>query len=207
MDLTFSYAIARVQDSPKYPGMFKAAFGSDIITTTNFLKAISQFLLTLVSANSRYDKYIRKENGGDLTSDEISGLSIFQQKCASCHSTDLFTDGSYRNNGLPISKGINDQGRYATTFNEDDRLKFKVPSLRNVEKTLPYMHDGRFANLDQVLDHYKSGVTNSSTLDSTLKINGQLGINLTTIEKRQIIAFLLTLTDDTFIANRAFGAD
>ena len=105
------------------------------VTTARFLKAISQFVLTLVSADSRYDKYVRKEAGGNLTTDELAGLALFQQKCSTCHATDLFTDRSYRNNGLPVG-AINDQGRYVITLNEADRLKFKVPSLRNVEKTL-----------------------------------------------------------------------
>ncbi|UFH53903.1 cytochrome-c peroxidase [Spirosoma sp. KNUC1025] len=206
MDLKFSDALSRVQKSPKYPALFKAAFGSDTVTTARFLKAISQFLLTLVSADSRYDKYVRKEAGGDLTSDEVAGLTVFQQKCATCHATDLFTDRSYRNNGLPVA-AINDQGRYKITLNEADRLKFKVPSLRNVERTFPYMHDGRFTTLEQVIDHYRSGVNDSPTLDPALKLNGQLGIALTDTEKKQVIAFLKTLSDDTFINNRAFSAN
>lgn len=139
-----------------------------------------------------------------MTSDELAGLSVFKQKCASCHATDLFTDHSYRNNGLPAS-GINDQGRYTITLNEADRLKFKVPSLRNVENTFPYMHDGRFTTLDQVLNHYASGVKDGPTLDPALKMNGQLGIALTDTEKKQVISFLKTLTDNTFMTNRAFG--
>lgn len=204
MDLKFSDAISRVQKNPKYPALFKSAFGSDTVTTARFLKAISQFLLTLVSADSRYDKYARKEAGGTLTTDEVAGLTLFQQKCATCHATDLFTDRSYRNNGLPAA-GINDQGRYTITLNEADRLKFKVPSLRNVEYTFPYMHDGRFASLEQVLTHYTSGVKDSPSLDPALKANGQLGIALTDTEKKQVIAFLKTLSDNTFINNRAFS--
>lgn len=206
MDLKFSEALSRVQKSPKYPPLFKAAFGSDTVTTARFLKAISQFVLTLVSADSRYDKYVRKETGGELTTDELAGLSLFQQKCATCHATDLFTDRSYRNNGLPAGV-INDQGRYTITLAETDRLKFKVPSLRNVEKTFPYMHDGRFATLDQVLEHYRTGVKDSPTLDPLLKANGKLGIALADTEKRQLIAFLRTLTDNTFLTNRAFSAN
>ncbi|WP_080058514.1 cytochrome-c peroxidase [Spirosoma aerolatum] len=204
MDLKFSEALSRVQKNPKYPPLFQAAFGSDTVTTARFLKAISQFLLTLVSADSRYDKYVRKEAGGDLTSDELAGLTLFQQKCATCHATDLFTDKSYRNNGLQVSS-INDQGRYRITLNEADRLKFKVPSLRNVEKTFPYMHDGRFATLDQVIEHYRTGVQDSPTLDPALKANGQLGVSLTDAQKNQLVAFLKTLTDNTFISNRAFS--
>ncbi|GAB4026839.1 cytochrome-c peroxidase [Spirosoma koreense] len=204
MDLKFSDALSRVQKSPKYPAMFKAAFGSDTVTTARFLKAISQFMLTLVSADSRYDKYVRKEAGGDLTADELAGLNLFQQKCTTCHATDLFTDRSFRNNGLPVS-AINDQGRYTITLNEADRLKFKVPSLRNVERTFPYMHDGRFATLEQVIDHYRSGIKDSPTLDPALKANGQLGFLMTDTEKKQVIAFLKTLSDDAFINNRAFS--
>lgn len=206
MDLKFSDALSRLQKSPKYPAMFKAAFGSDTVTTARFLKAISQFLLTLVSADSRYDKYVRKEAGGELTTDESAGLSLFQQNCATCHATDLFTDRSYRNNGLPAGT-INDQGRYIITLNEADRLKFKVPSLRNVERTFPYMHDGRFTTLEQVLNHYTAGVKDSPTLDPALKTNGQPGFTLTDTEKKQVIAFLKTLTDATFINNRAFSAN
>ena len=163
-------------------------------------------MLTLVSADSRYDKYVRKENGGELNPDELAGLSLFQQKCAACHATDLFTDKSYRNNGLLIS-AINDVGRSKITLNEADRLKFKVPSLRNVERTFPYMHDGRFAALEQVLNQYTDGVTDSPTLDPLLKTGnaGKPGIALTATEKKQVIAFLRTLTDDTFINNRALG--
>lgn len=204
MDLKLATALSRVQQSPKYPSMFKAAFGSDTVTTARFLKAISQFVLTLVSADSRYDKYVRKEAGGELTTDELAGLTLFSQKCAGCHATDLFTDRSYRNNGLPVGS-INDQGRFVITQNEADRLKFKVPSLRNVERTLPYMHDGRFLTLEQVLNHYTTGVKDSPTLDPAMKANGKLGIALTDTEKKQVIAFLRTLTDDSFINNRTFA--
>ena len=171
MDLKFSEALSRLQKSPKYPPLFKAAFDSDTVTTARFLKAISQFLLTLVSADSRYDKYVRKESGGDLTADELAGLSLFQKKCAGCHATDLFTDYTFRNNGLPANS-INDQGRYAITQHEADRYKFKVPSLRNLNKTYPYMHDGRFTTLDQVLEHYRYGIVDSPTLDPLLKLDG-----------------------------------
>ncbi len=206
MDMVFADALNRVQKNPSYPALFKAAFGSDTVTTARFLKAISQFMLTLVSADSRYDKHVRKESGGDLSADELAGLALFQQHCTACHATDLFTDKSYRNNGLPVGP-IRDQGRYTITLNEADRLAFRVPSLRNVEKTVPYMHDGRFATLEQVIDHYRSGVVSSPTLDPLLKQNGRLGIALTDTEKKQVVAFLKTLTDNTFINNRAFSAN
>ncbi|WP_293688761.1 MULTISPECIES: cytochrome c peroxidase [unclassified Spirosoma] len=204
MDMAFPEVLARVQRSPKYPGMFKAAFGSDTVTADRFFKAFSQFVLTLVSADSRYDKYVRQEPGGSLTADEVAGLSLFRQNCSTCHTTDLFTDHSYRNNGLAVSS-INDQGRYLITGQQKDRLTFKVPSLRNVERTFPYMHDGRFSTLEQVMNHYASGVTNSPTLDESLIRNGQLGIPMTEVEKKQIISFLKTLTDTAFLTNRTLS--
>lgn len=206
MDMKFADVLSRVQKSTRYPAMFQAAFGSDTVTTARFLKAVSQFLLTLVSADSRYDKYVRKENGGELNPDELAGLNLFQQKCSACHATDLFTDKSYRNNGLTVT-AINDLGRSKITLHEADQLKFKVPSLRNVERTFPYMHDGRFTTLEQVLNHYTDRVADSPTLDPLLKTGnaGKPGIALTATEKKQVIAFLKTLTDDTFINNRALG--
>ncbi|MGM9507927.1 cytochrome-c peroxidase [Larkinella sp. GY13] len=193
----------KVRRSSSYPARFKEAFGTEQITQENFLKALSQFMLTMVSANSRYDKYVRKEPGGDLSADELAGLSLFKQQCSGCHQGELFTDQGYHNNGLPVSE-INDQGRFEVTKKETDRLKFLVPSLRNIERSLPYMHDGRFWSLEQVLDHYSQGVKDSPTLDSRLKTGGVLGIALSEPEKKQIIAFLKTLTDQQFITDRQF---
>jgi cytochrome c peroxidase len=136
-----------------------------------------------------------------LTADEKTGLTLFKQKCSSCHSGELFTDYSYRNNGLPPIK-IDDQGRYGITKNESDRYKFKVPSLRNVGLTAPYMHDGRFTTLDQVLTHYTDNMQSMATLDETFKLpNGKVGIVLTAAEKQSIILFLRTLSDTQFTTN------
>lgn len=194
-----------------YPKMFKAAFGNDSITADRMMKALSQFMMTMVSATSRYD-YFLKGDASALTAQEKDGLSIFKQKCASCHAGELFTDQKFRNNGL-IPNRINDQGRYAITLNDSDRLKFKVPSLRNVGLTAPYMHDGRFTTLEQVLDHYandkpgsKDSMYVSPTLDPLLNISGQKrGISLTIAEKQSIIAFLKTLNDDDFIKDKRFS--
>ena len=130
---------------------------------------------------------------------------LFNQKCASCHTSDLFTDNSFRNNGLPINPQINDKGRFMITQNEQDQYKFKVPSLRNIEKTEPYMHDGRFSTLEAVLNHYQNGVVHMTTLDPILNVNGNLGIPLTTAEKSKIIAFLKTLTDNQFLTDPRFA--
>lgn len=183
-----------------YPLLFEKAFGTKEITTANFLKALSQFQLMCISADSRYDKHIRNESTekNKLTSQELKGLELFNQNCANCHATELFTDQTFRNNGLPIGNP-NDKGRFLITQIEEDKFKFKVPSLRNVEATRPYMHDGRFRNLEAVLDHYTDGIVDSETLDPILKEN--LKIELTEEEKKDIIAFLKTLTDEEFLNN------
>lgn len=200
MDETLSNVLDKLRNHKTYPKLFEKAFGSPEITTDRFLKALSQFQLMCISADSKYDKYVRKE-GVTLTSDELAGLEIFQQKCASCHKGELFTDLNYRNNGLPIGN-INDTGRHRITLNEEDKYKYKVPSLRNVAETNPYMHDGRFRNLEAVLDFYSNNVTDSPTLDPLLQQNGRLGIALTATEKTQMIAFLKTLTDEAFLKKK-----
>ena len=131
---------------------------------------------------------------------------LFEAKCASCHSGSLFTDQSYRNNGLSIDPEYNDMGRALVSGKTEDERKFRVPTLRNVELTLPYMHDGRFGTLEQVLDFYSSGVTDSPTLDPILKQeNGTLGIPLDATEKAQLLAFLKTLSDNDFAQDRRFA--
>ena len=185
--------------------LFKQAFDGGEINSENMLKALGQFMALLVSSNSKFDKYRRNESGGTMTADELDGYAIFNQKCASCHATDLFTDNSFRNNGLAINPLVNDIGRFRVTQLESDKYKFKVPSLRNIEKTAPYMHDGRFYTLEAVLDHYSSGVVNTQNLDESLNNNGTLGIPLTQTEKAKIIAFLKTLTDNEFLTNPKFA--
>ncbi len=203
MDEKTGAVLEKLRQSPRYPAMFKRAYGSEEITSAKFLKALSQFMLTLVSADSRYDQFVRNE-GGTLTPDESAGLTIFKQKCASCHTGELFTDRSYRNNGLTI-QGAMDEGRYRITEQETDRYRFRVPSLRNVAVTGPYMHDGRFYTLEAVLDHYAEGVQGTPNLDPLLNKEGKRGIALSTDERRQIVAFLKTLTDDTFLKDKRFS--
>lgn len=208
MDAKPEDILKAVQADGTYPGMFKAAFGSEQVTSERFLKALSQFMLTLVSGTSRYDKYIRKE-GETLTEQELSGLTIFKARCATCHAGELFTDQSFRNNGLPVLAGVKteDLGRYRVSARPEDKNKFRVPSLRNVAVTLPYMHDGRFQTLEQVLNHYATGVTDNPALDPSLKAGGRTGIPLSRQEQRDLIAFLQTLTDFEFIGNRRFQPD
>ncbi|MFN8355194.1 MAG: cytochrome c peroxidase [Spirosomataceae bacterium] len=203
MDEKTGKVLEKLRKTENYPVLFKKAFGTSEITGARFLQALSQFMLTLVSANSNYDKYVRNE-GVTFSEDEKQGLALFQQKCASCHTGTLFTDHSYRNNGLTI-QGSMDVGRFRITENPTDKYKFKVPSLRNVAVTKPYMHDGRFYTLDDVLNHYAEGVQATPNLDPLLIQNGRRGIPLTEVEKRQIIAFLNTLTDQEFLTNKRFA--
>ena len=179
-------------------------FENGEVNTDNMLKAISQFLVMMVSADSKYDKILKNE-GSQFTAEEETGKVLFDQKCATCHAGVLFTDQSYRNNGLPIDPEYDDEGRSRVTGLQADKYKFKVPSLRNIQITYPYMHDGRFQTLAQVLDHYDSGMVVTENLDPVFQQNENLGISLTEDEKQKIIAFLETLTDDNFLLDDRFA--
>ena len=192
---------------PDYVKRFKRVFDTDI-RSANVVKALAQFERTLVSGNSRYDQYIRKEPGISLTDEELAGLNLVNAKCRNCHSGELFTDNGYHNNGIDsdFSSTEHDglfQGRSRVSFNPLDLGKFKTPTLRNVILTAPYMHDGRFANIDQVLEHYNNNIRTSPTLDVLLyQNNGKVGVPMSATEKSAIVSFLKTLTDNTFIANK-----
>ncbi len=203
MDEKMDNVVRKLKASKSYRNMFNAAFGIDTISSQYILQAFAQFMNGMISANSKYDKYIRKE-GVQLSNDEKAGLQIFTQKCSSCHPTPLFTDDSFRNNGLS-NNNPSDRGREEITLNPKDRGKFKVPSLRNVALTGPYMHDGRFETLEEVLDHYSNGVKQSTTLDTVLNKKTKIGIALTNLEKKKLIAFLNTLTDYTLINDKKFS--
>lgn len=188
-----------------YADLFAKAFPQQEISTETMLKALSQFMVLMVSSNSRFDKFRRNESGGMLSTDELAGYQLFQNKCASCHATDLQTDNSFRNNGLAVNPLVNDTGRFRVTERASDKYKFRVPSLRNIEKTAPYMHDGRFRTLEGVLEHYRSGVIKSETLDPLLNQNSQLGIPMSDVEKTRIISFLKTLTDEQYLKDKRFA--
>lgn len=188
-----------------YPKLFKEAFGTEEINSECIMKALSQFMLTMVSATSQYDFYLMGDKSA-LNAREKEGMLLFQKNCAGCHEGVLFTDQSFRNNGL-VPMRINDQGRYQITGKQEDRYKFKVPSLRNVGVTAPYMHDGRYHSLEEVLRHYNDSVAllkkmesdAAQTLDPLLDSPGRPGIPLTASEQEAIIAFLHTLTDEIFL--------
>ena len=198
---TLEGVVEKLQRHPQYPAQFKTIFGNSEITSAKMLKMLSQFMNVCVSANSKYDKFVRNE-GVTLTAEEQNGLQLFKTKCGECHKTDLFTDFSFRNNGLEATQ---DAGRYKASLIESDKNKFRVPSLRNLAYTAPYMHDGRFHTLEEVLNHYASQVRDAPTLDPFFKQNGSLGIPLTVVEKQHIITFLKTLDDTQFIKDQRFS--
>lgn len=201
MEETLDGVVKKIQNYKDYSARFKTVFGSEEVTSAKMLKALSQFMAMCVSANSKYDKWVRNE-GTTLTTEEQAGLNIVKTKCGNCHNTDLFTDHSFRNNGL---EQTNDKGRYSASLIDGDKYKFRVPTLRNLTFTAPYMHDGQFQTLDAVLKHYTEGVRNSATLDPVLNQNNKLGITLSESEKTQIKAFLKTLDDESFVRDKRFS--
>jgi cytochrome c peroxidase len=179
--------------------LFYKAYNDSNINSANTLKAISQFLLTLVSYNAKYDSVMHRQ--ASFTEQENRGYALFKKNCATCHTEPLFTNYEFVNNGLAIDTTLNDFGRFKITQYHNDSFKFKTPTLRNIEFSYPYMHDGRFKNLTQVLNHYTNGLNHSSTLSPKLK----QAILLSSNEKVDIIAFLLTLTDQSFLFNKRFS--
>lgn len=184
MGETMENVLKKLNASPIYKHYFKSVLGVDTIIERDMTGVIEQYLLSLVSANSRYDKLVVKKEQ-TFTPVELEGLKIFKEKCASCHAGDLFTDESSRNIG--------------TSTTNDPVKKFKVPSLRNIEVTAPYFHDGRFNTLEEVMVHYSSGVHQEKDLDPLMQTNGKAGIPLTDQEQKKLVAFLKTLTDRDFI--------
>jgi len=184
--------LRKLRKDTMYLRLFKAAFGTPEISSQRMLKALAQFTGSIVSADSKYDKVQRGE--ATFTPGELNGYNFFKANCAACHKEPLFTDYSFRNNGLALNPFLNDYGRMKITGNKADSLKFKVPSLRNVMLTFPYMHDGRLYSLGAVIDHYRSGIiTTQPTLDPLL-VNR---ISISNKEKNELIYFLNTLTDTT----------
>ncbi|MEI6950155.1 cytochrome c peroxidase [Paraflavisolibacter sp. H34] len=194
-----SNVLDKLRRDTGYPRQFRAAFGTDEINSQRMLKALSQFMVPMVSANSKYDKVKRGE--GTFYYYEQAGYETFKAKCATCHTEPLFTDFSYRNVGLPLSTSLKDYGRMRITSRREDSLRFRVPSLRNVALTFPYMHDGRFWTLEAVLDHYAGKVQQGPTIDPLVAP----GISLSSVEKVNLVSFLRTLTDSTFIRDTRFA--
>lgn len=204
MNESISNVLEKLKADPAYVQGFEKAFDNGAIDTENMLKALSQFMMMMVSADTKYDRVMRNESS-TFTVEEQQGKALFESKCASCHAGVLLTDQSYRNNGLPIDPQYNDIGRKRVTGQNSDKYKFKVPSLRNIAITFPYMHDGRFATLKDVLDHYDNGIVNTENLDPQFIKEDLVGLPLTEEEKNLIIAFLNTLTDDNFLLDSRFS--
>jgi cytochrome c peroxidase len=191
--------VKKLNRSKLYKKLFDDAYQDSIATGEKTLKAIAQFMLTIVSSNSKYDKVMNKN--AEFTVQEQNGYQIFKKNCASCHTEPLFTNGTFANNGIGTDTVLNDIGRMKVTQRKEDAYKFKVPTLRNIEFSYPYMHDGRFKKLGEVLNHYSNGIKQSETLSGKLKS----GITLSANEKVDLMAFLLTLSDKQFLFDSNFA--
>ncbi|HTF02465.1 MAG TPA: cytochrome c peroxidase, partial [Bacteroidia bacterium] len=213
MDLSWKEAELRLQRNTFYRKKFTLVFGEQKIDSVLVSKVIAQFLRTLISTGSKYD---RLQNGtASFTKDEADGFVLVNDMtkgdCLHCHTTDgdaLGTTNKFSNNGLESfndARMFRDVGRGKVTGNLSDFGHFRIPSLRNVALTPPYMHDGRFKTLEEVLDFYSEGVKTNATIDSKMGSHPNGGVHLTADEKRKIILFLHTLTDSTFVRDPRFA--
>lgn len=212
MGETLENVVNKLQSQTKYRELFYKAFGDSTVNSLKMSLAMEQFMLTFVSGNSKFDKVERGEatytdseqRGKDLFSTEfVSGSGVRGADCFHCHGSANFSNHEYMNNGLDAESEFTDLGRAKFTNRPTDNAKFKTPSLRNVAVSAPYMHDGRFASLEDVIEHYNSGIKTSPTLD--VNIHGiKDGMNLTNQEKKDLIAFLNTLTDEVFLNNQEY---
>lgn len=214
MNETLQNVVQKLSKDKKYTNQFIRAFGDELITPERIGLAIEQFEFTMISNNSKFDRWKRGEV--QLTAEEERGRSLFFSEfnpgssvkgaeCFHCHGNHNFTNDEFMNNGLDIESGIVDEGRSKVTGALADNGKFKVPSLRNIAQSFPYMHDGRFKTLEEVIDHYNTGVKPSNSVDILLQYNLQPGgLKLNATDKSDLVAFLKTLTDETFLKNDAF---
>jgi cytochrome c peroxidase len=199
MGSSIQEVVMKINRSDKYKSWFYDAFGDEKATGNTVLIAISRFLSTLVSNQSRYDSVMRHEKV--FTAQEKRGYELFKQHCNTCHTEPLFTNLKYEDNGLPMDEKLHDYGRYRITQNRDDSLKFKVPTLRNITHSYPYMHDGRFQTLSEVFAHYDHGMVQRNGVAPGIK----KGIKLSSAQRVDLTAFLLTLTDKHFLFNPNLG--
>ncbi len=210
MGMTLDAVVARVSAEPYYAELFTSAFGSSQVNSTRISRALAQFVRSIVSGSSKYDQGVAT-NFSNFTAQENQGRNIFvggRGGCAACHGSDNFVPGNaIFNNG--IENPSVDLGIGGITLRAQDVGSFKVPSLRNIELTGPYMHDGRFATLEEVVEFYNSGVTNNPNLSPQLRAGGPGGpprrLNLTNGEKAALVAFLKTLTDTTVTSDPKFS--
>ena len=212
---TLENVVAKLSARQMYRDQFKRAFDDEPISPITISLALEQFMNSIVSVDSKYDRFDRGEV--TLTDSEERGRELFFAEynpffpevsgadCAHCHSPKNFENDQYMNNGLNAAGNFSDIGLEAVTGLSSDRGKMKVTSLRNIELTPPYMHDGRFHTLEEVVEHYNSGIQNSPTLDITLANTLQTGLMLTEQDKADLVAFLKTLTDETLMTNEEYA--
>ena len=205
MHESLTNVVAKLTQTKDYPALFTRAFGTPAITAEKISLALENYLLTLTSFNAKFDRVLRGED--KFSADEQHGFELFSTEydprrgqygadCFHCHGGPLFQSQGFANNGLDAT--FTDLGRGKITGKASDNGKFSVPSLRNVALTAPYMHDGRFATLAEVIDHYTQGVKRSPTLDPNLAKHPDGGVPLSPADKQALIAFLNTLTDAQF---------
>lgn len=204
----FNTDLNKINASEKYRNEFKEIYNVEVITSREIAYALAQFFRTLISQDARYDRFFKKEIM--LNPSEMRGYMVFSTEkgdCFHCHSLGLFTDNKFHNIGLDSTFNTENQGRYNVTGNNADLGLFKTPTLRNIAMTSPYMHDGRFKTLEEVILHYDSGINQSITLDPIMtKPSKKFGLSLTVQDRADLVAFLKTLTDSTFLNNPAFKA-
>lgn len=194
MGSSLDQVILRLKKTDHYPLLFEGVFGDEEISGERLLKSLAQFQLSLISANSKYDQY--QEGLIDLTDQELAGLTIFETYCETCHSKPFFGGEGFANNGIGINDLQEDVGQMEISLLSEDSLKFRIPSLRNIKYSYPYMHDGRMEKLSQVIEHYNN-ITLKTGIDSRLPFEMDLSPN----EKVQLQSFLMTLNDLEFIFN------
>ncbi|MES2558081.1 MAG: cytochrome c peroxidase [Bacteroidota bacterium] len=210
-------AVSKLKQDVEYRNAFYRAFGTVDFDSTHVSKALAQFLRTMISGNSKYDviyKYVNsipfsahdQQVWNTITTDELAGYDLFQSlngaDCFHCHNGPLMQVQKFSNNGLDAV--FTDLGRGLITGNPSDNGKFKVPTLRNIELSAPYMHDGRFETLDDVIEHYSTGVHQSATIDPLIEFASQGGVQLDPDQRLLLKAFLKTLTDEEFVTNPNF---
>jgi cytochrome c peroxidase len=218
MHQSWKRTVEKLNADVTYRNRFFKAFGEEGIDSTKATKAIAQFIRTLISGESKFDVMYKYENNLALNSseqailqtvdvEEWAGYDLFKSlngaDCFHCHNGPLMRVKKFSNNGL-MPNSIDDRGRASVTNNPEDNYKFKVPTLRNIALTAPYMHDGRFATLDEVIEHYSSGIHMSPTIDPLIEFGSQGGVQLDAQEKYLLKKFLLTLTDQKFVTNPNF---
>ena len=208
MHNTLDNVVQRLQQDPNYPPLFEQAFGTSAIDSVMVSKAISQFERTIISANSKFDRYLLGE--ATLTPQELEGFNVFMDEnrgdCFHCHGSEnnpLWTDNKFHNNGLDANPS--DLGLGVASGDPNDNGKFRTPSLRNLAFTAPYMHDGRFATIEEVINHYSEGLQDSPTIDPLMKKVEQGGVQLSTTDKENLKQFLLSLSDFEFITNPQYA--